>query len=103
MVNVGALGGMGGMGVGSAMGLGAATQVLVQLASTNAVAPTGTAAGFSSLTPSAVVTISQLAQEQAAQALLSGQGAQSDATFGELAQALILALLLQLLEPTKAA
>jgi hypothetical protein len=91
------------MGIGSTLGLATAAQALVQLASSGVAAPARVADSASALTPSTVVTISQAAQDQIAQGLLSGESTQLGASFGELAQALILALMLQLLENKSAA
>ncbi len=95
---IGAIGSVGAVGIGSTMGISAAAQVLVQLASVSALPASAAAVDTAGIKPSALVTISQLAQDQAAQDSLFGQGSEFDVTFGELAQALIVALMLQLLE-----
>jgi len=97
-VTIGAIGAVGGIGIGSTIGMATAAQALVQLASANVAAPSAVADSASALKPSTVVTLSQAAQDQIARGLLSGESTQLGASFGELAQALILALMLQLLE-----
>lgn len=99
-MSAGAIGGVGAIGVGAMGGMGAGAQagaltpggMLMILESANGVAKSVATQQMASLAPSAVVDISG-----AAQTSLASDGLQVDASMGELAQTLIVALLLQLL------
>ena len=100
-MSVGAIGALGAVGIGAMSGMGAAG-VANALASGGAVASVGSADGVvkstaaartAGPTPSTRVDISG-----AARSTLAGDGIRAQASMSELAQALILALLLQLLQ-----
>jgi len=102
----GAIGAVGGIGVGSMGGMGASGQMAMvaqsgmtgRTSAAESVAKPAATAKTAVLEPSAKVVISD-----AAQALRAGDGVQSGVSIGELAEALIVALLLQLLEHKQSA
>ncbi len=104
-MSVGAIGAIGALGIGSMGGLGAAAganaltpgSMSAALGSTNGVAKSAAAVQMGSPAPSAKVDISF-----AAQSVQSGDSAQAGTSMGELAQALIVALMLELLQNSQA-
>ena len=100
-MSAGAIGGVGAVGLGAMGAMGAGAQagaltpggMLMILESANGVAKSAATLEMARLAPSAVVDISG-----AGQSSLATDGLQGSASMGELAQALILALLLQLLQ-----
>ncbi len=99
---LGSIGAIQGINYGSLAGLGAASQA-------GAAAPGGLASllGSSTSTGQLIDAVNtsnlpagtKVAISDAAQALLSGDNSQTQSSFGELAQALIIALMLQMLAP----
>jgi hypothetical protein len=105
VMSIGAVGAIGAIGVGSLGGLGGAaganalmpgSMSMVQ-GSADGVAKSSATVQMASPAPSTRVDISSSARSS-----LSGDGGQADTTMGELAQALIVALMLELLQNGKA-
>lgn len=96
-VGVGSLGGLGGLGgAAGANALMPGSMSMVQ-GSADGVAKSAATVQMASPAPSTRVDISASARSS-----LSGDGGQADTTMGELAQALIVALMLELLQNGKA-
>ena len=99
---LGSIGAIQGVSYGALAGLGAASQfsatapggLASSLGSSNSMGQLIDAVNASNLPASTKVAISD-----AAQTLLSGDNSQTQSSFGELAQALIIALILQMLAP----
>ena len=104
-MSVGAIGAIGALGIGAMGDMGAAANanaltpgsMLMVLGSANGVAKSAATVQMASPAPSTKVDISG-----AAQSSLSNDGVQAGTSMGELAQALILALLLEMLQKSQA-
>lgn len=104
-MSIGAIGAIGAIGIGSLGGLGAAAganalmpgNMSTVLGAADGASKSAATVQMASPAPSTRVDISASARSS-----LSGDGVQTDTTMGELAQALIVALMLELLQNDKA-